>query len=149
VVNHSLPTHQQDAHCHYGKEREMKRRTSPLRYLWLLGLLSIALVLLALSGGMTATATVGSGASISSSQEDATAAAYTITSVTYTLQDGVFQTAIVNISGSSTSTKVRVRFPAGGTDYGCSGGPPIYTCNVALANIHASTLPSIDIVAVQ
>jgi hypothetical protein len=127
----------------------MKRRTSPLRYLWLLGLLSIALVLLALSGGLTATATVGSEASIGSSQERTTAAAYTLTSVTYTLQNGVFQTAIVNVSGSSTSTTVMVRFPAGGGEYNCTGGPPIYTCSVAAANIHASTLPSIDIVAVQ
>lgn len=127
----------------------MKRRTSPLRYLWLLGLLSIALILLALSGGFTATASIGTDASISSSQDMENATAYTITSVTYTLQDGVFQTVTVNVTGSSASTKVRVRFPAGGTDYACSGGPPSYTCNVAAANIHASTLPSIDIVAVQ
>ncbi len=127
----------------------MKRRTSPLRYLWLLGLLSIALVLLTLSGGLTATATIGAEASVSSSHDRETATTYTIASVTYALQDGVFQTVTVNVTGSSASTKVRVRFPAGGTDYACSGGPPSYTCNVAAASIHASTLPSIDIVAVQ
>ena len=127
----------------------MKRRTSPLRYLWLLGLLSIALVLLALSGGLTATATVGSEASVGSSQQRTTAVAYPIATVTYTLQNGVFQTAIVNVTGSSASTTVMVRFPASGGEFNCAGGPPIYTCTVSGANVHASTLPSIDIVAVQ
>jgi len=128
----------------------MKRRTSPLRYLWLLGLLSIALVLLTLSGGLTATATIGSEAAVSGSQNRTTAVAYTITSVTYSLSNGRFDKVTISLTPNDiASTEVGVRFSGVSTIYSCTRVGPNYECNVAAANIHASTLPSIDIIAVQ